>query len=173
MAALACERRLRLRYSLRAVSSASPDSTLQVKVAMEGFARLGWRALEEVELVNAAVLVAALFCRQIEAPGPAIGQHDEGNAGMEGVFERLADGIFGFAGLFDLDKDGGFGWWMAEGEISATLAGLVFRPHDGGVPRVPAEFLKHAKDNALGNRLLVREFTVAKAGCDVGESGFE
>ena len=33
-----------------------------VKVAMEGFARLGRRALEEIELVNAAVLVAALFC---------------------------------------------------------------------------------------------------------------
>jgi hypothetical protein len=52
---------------------------------------------EEVELVNAPVLVAAFFPQQIEAPCPAIGQDDEFHAGLEGICKRLADGIFGFA----------------------------------------------------------------------------
>ena len=52
---------------------------------------------EEVELVNAPVLVAAFFPQQIEAPCPAIGQDDEFHTGLEGICKRLADGIFGFA----------------------------------------------------------------------------
>ena len=96
------------------------------------------RTFVEVELVDAAVFVAALFGRQVEAPGAAIGQDDEGDAGMEGVFEGLADAVLGFAGRFDFDELGGLGGRMAEGEVGAAFAGLVFGPDDGGVVDVPA-----------------------------------
>ena len=67
------------------------------EIAAQDVGSLGGWAFEEVELVDAAIFVAALFCRQVEAPGAAIGQDDEGNAGVEGVFEGLADGILGLA----------------------------------------------------------------------------
>lgn len=153
-------------------------------IAVQDVGGLGRWAFEEVELVDAAVcpeniivasrgFVAALFGRQVEAPGAAIGQDDEGDAGVEGVFEGLADGVFGFAGLFDFDEDGGFGGRMAEGKVGAALTGLVFRPDDGGVPRVPAQLLEDAEDDALGDGLFVGEPALAQAVYDIRKCGLK
>ena len=102
----------------------------------------------------------------------------------------MADGVFGFAGLFDLDEDGGFGGRMAEGEVGAARTGLVFRPDDGGVPRVPTQLLQDAETSAatetatvasrassaalgLGDGLFVGEPALAQAGDDGGEFGLQ
>ena len=142
----------------------------------------GRRAFEEVDLAHKVVSVAASFGWQEEAPSVAISQDDEGDAGVEGVFEGLTDGVFGFAGLFALDEDGGFGGRMAGGEaesdetplsfvaIGAALTGMAFRPDNGGVP---AQFLKNAADDALVDGLFVGKPSLVLTGADVGECGFQ
>lgn len=92
---------------------------------------------------------------------------------MKGVFEGLTDGVFGFAGLFDFDEDGGFGGRMVEGKVGAALTRLVFRPDNGGVPRVPAQLLEDAEDDALGDGLFVGEPALERADDHVAESGFD
>ena len=63
------------------------------------------------------------------------------------------------------------GWHRAK--INAPLTGLVFRPDNGSVPRVPAQLLKDAENDALGDGLFVGEPALSQAGDDVGECGFE
>jgi hypothetical protein len=139
------------------------------QIAGERVGGLGRWAFEEVELVHAAVFVAALFGRQVEAPGAAIGQDDEGDAGVEGVFEGLANGVFGFAGLFNLDKDGGFGGRVAKGKVGAAPTGLVFRLDNSSVPRVPAQLLQNTENDALGDGLFVGKSALTQTSDNVGE----
>jgi len=60
-------------------------------------------------------------------------------ARVERVAQSLAYGVFGFARLLYFDED----CWklirrMAQGEIGASLAGLIFGPNRGSVVDIPA-----------------------------------
>jgi len=139
---------------------------------MKSFTGFGCWTFEQVELVNPPILVAALLRREIKAPSLTIGERDERNSRVEGVLERLTNGILSFAGLLDLDKNGGLGWRMAKREISAAFACLEFRPDHGRVPCIPSQFLKHTQDDALRDRLLIGEPTLSESCDDVRKRCF-
>ena len=62
---------------------------------------------------------------------------------------------------------------MAKGKVSAAFSGLDLRPNGGGVVDVPAQFLEHAQDDALGEGPFAGKSAFAQARDDVGECGFE
>jgi|HubBroStandDraft_3_1064219.scaffolds.fasta_scaffold1026755_1 hypothetical protein len=62
---------------------------------------------------------------------------------------------------------------MAQREIDATFAGLVFRPDNGGIPRIPSQLLKQAQNDALGDRLLIGKSPLAQSFCNIGKSDLE
>ena len=62
---------------------------------------------------------------------------------------------------------------MAQGEIDATFAGLIFRPDNGGVPRIPTQLLKQTQNDTLGDRLLIRKSPLAQPFCNGGKGSFE
>jgi hypothetical protein len=134
-----------------------------IQIAVQGASGFRGGAFEKVELVNASVLVTALFGRKVEAPGAAVGESDEGNSDMESVLQGLADSVFSFAGLFNFDEDRRFAGWMAQGEVDTAFAGLVFGPDGAGFPSVPAKLLQGSENDALGDGLFVWEFALAQA----------
>ena len=62
---------------------------------------------------------------------------------------------------------------MAQGKVGSAFAGLKLGPDGGAVVDIPADFLKHAQDDALGDGLFVGKPALAQARDDVGECGFE
>jgi hypothetical protein len=84
----------------------------------------------------------------------------------------LSDGILGFAWLFYFDEDGRLIWWMAKCEIRATFACLIFWPNRSSVPGIPAEFLKKAKNDALRDRLLIGESSLAESRFNISKGSF-
>src|ERR1039457_143313 len=67
----------------------------------------------------------------------------------------------------------GLGGRIAEGEVGAAFTALELGPDRGGIVDVPAQLLKHAQDNTLGNGLFVGKPALAQTGGDVRECGFE
>ena len=107
------------------------------QVPFKDLGRLSRYTLEQIELIDPAVFVAALFSGEIETPRLAIGKNDKRNTRVKCVFERLLDSVFRFPRLFDFNQNGGLPGRVAEGEIGTSLARLIFGPDDIGVPSVP------------------------------------
>jgi hypothetical protein len=137
------------------------------EIPQKDFGGLGDWAGDQVELVNAPLVIVALLAGKKKAPLLSIGENSHRYALMKRILEKLLLGTDCTANIFRFKEDDRALGWIAEGVINTACAEGELWNYVRRIEYLPSERLKKPQDDALRNSRLVRIATGSDSSLDV------